>query len=252
MENDIATYNSGQTISSVTIAEVTSKRHDHVMRDCRKLNDMCIKLGQPKLGDSKYLSNQNKPMPMFILNGDQFITLIAGYSLELRLKLVIRWRKLEQKFKKEEVKSEFPVPKTLAGALKLAYEIEVEKEKVTLQLAESNEKVEIAEKTIEENKPKVVFAESVSGSSNSILIRQLAKDISDSGFKIGQNQLFNWMRTNKYINYKNEPFQKYINQGLFEVITRLIGSADNSFTSKTTKVTGKGAVYFTNKVKQPK
>ena len=99
------------------------------------------------------------------------------------------------------------------------------------------------------NNPKVVFADSVIGSTNSILIRQFAKDLCDESFEIGQNRLFEWFRENKYLNDNNEPYQEYVSQGYFEVITRAIGSGTDTFTSKTTKLTGKGQVYFAKKIK---
>lgn len=102
---------------------------------------------------------------------------------------------------------------------------------------------------IETNKPKVLFAETVTGSSNSILVRQFAKDLCDKGFDIGQNRLFEWLRNKGYLNSENEPYQNYVSQGLFEVITRTIGSCNDTFTTKTTKITGKGQVYFTEKIK---
>lgn len=107
----------------------------------------------------------------------------------------------------------------------------------------------IANTKIESDKPKVVFAESVIGSSNSILVRQFAKDLCDDGFEIGQNRLFEWFREKKYLNVDNEPYQQYVAQGLFEVITRTIGSGSETFTTKTTKITGSGQVYFANKIK---
>ncbi|MFK5981437.1 MAG: phage antirepressor KilAC domain-containing protein [Flavobacteriaceae bacterium] len=82
-----------------------------------------------------------------------------------------------------------------------------------------------------------------------MLIRQFAKDLSDDTFKIGQNRLFEWMRKNKYLQNSNEPYQNYIDMGLFEVITRSVGSGIETFTTKTTKVTGRGAVYFAKKIK---
>ncbi len=110
-------------------------------------------------------------------------------------------------------------------------------------------KLTIASVKIEEDKPKVVFAESVIGSSNSILVRQFAKDLCDSGFETGEKRLYEWFRANKYLNVKNEPYQNYVSMGLFEIITRTIGSGMETFTSKTTKITGKGAVYFAEKIK---
>ena len=118
-----------------------------------------------------------------------------------------------------------------------------------LQNIEFEKQLEEQRNKIEQDKPKVVFAESVIGSSNSILIRQFAKDLCDDNFEIGQNRLFEWFRENKYLNDQNEPFQQFVSQGLFEVITRAIGSGTETFTSKTTKITGKGSVYFANKIK---
>lgn len=109
--------------------------------------------------------------------------------------------------------------------------------------------LEISSAKIIEDKPKVVFADSVIGSSNSILVRQFAKDLCDNGFDTGEKRLYEWFRVNKYVNDKNEPFQNYISMGLFEVITRSFGSGLDMFTGKTTKITGKGQVYFAEKIK---
>jgi anti-repressor protein len=118
-----------------------------------------------------------------------------------------------------------------------------------LEQEAAKKQLDVANEKIEQDKPKVVFAESVIGSSNSILVRQFAKDLCDDNFEIGQNRLFEWFRENKYLNDQNEPFQCFVSQGLFEVITRAIGSGTETFTTKTTKITGKGSVYFANKIK---
>lgn len=112
------------------------------------------------------------------------------------------------------------------------------------------ETVNILNEKIKTDQPKIVFADSVSGSNGSILIRQFAKDLCDNGFNIGQNRLFQWFRDNKYLNQNNEPYQEYVDMRLFEVITRAIGSGEATFTIKTTKITGKGQIYFASKIKQ--
>ena len=108
---------------------------------------------------------------------------------------------------------------------------------------------------IEENKelkPKALFADAVSASNESILIGQLAKLIRQNGYEIGQNCLFEWMRENEYLIKKgeryNQPTQKSMDLGLFEVKERTITNPDGSTRiTLTTKVTGKGQVYFINK-----
>lgn len=139
----------------------------------------------------------------------------------------------------------YELPQTFSEALRLLADTKEREEKALLELKSANDK-------IIEDKPKVLFAESVTGSSNSILVRQFAKDLCDSGFDIGQNRLFEWLRKKGYLNSDNEPYQNYVSQGLFEVITRTIGSGLDTFTSKTTKITGKGAVYFASKIKDNK
>ncbi|MFR8650605.1 MAG: phage antirepressor KilAC domain-containing protein [Faecalibacillus sp.] len=108
---------------------------------------------------------------------------------------------------------------------------------------------------MEENKelkPKALFADAVSASDESILIGQLAKLIRQNGYEIGQNRLFEWMRENGYLiksgSRRNQPTQRAMDMGLFEVKERTISNPDGSTRiTLTTKVTGKGQVYFVNK-----
>ena len=109
------------------------------------------------------------------------------------------------------------------------------------------------ENKIEEQKPKVLFADSVKSSKTSVLIGELAKIIKQNGHDIGQNRLFNWLRKNNYLISRkgtdyNMPTQKSMNLGLFEVKETSITHSDGHISiSKTPKVTGKGQVYFVNK-----
>lgn len=109
------------------------------------------------------------------------------------------------------------------------------------------------EDRIEEQKPKVLFADSVETSKSSVLIGELAKIIKQNGHDIGQNRLFEWLRTNNYLISRkgtdyNMPTQKSMNLELFEVKETSITHSDGHISiSKTPKVTGKGQVYFVNK-----
>lgn len=108
---------------------------------------------------------------------------------------------------------------------------------------------------MEENKelkPKALFADAISASDESILIGQLAKLIRQNGYEIGQNRLFEWMRENGYLiksgSRRNQPTQRAMDMGLFGVKERTISNPDGSTRiTLTTKVTGKGQVYFVNK-----
>ena len=105
---------------------------------------------------------------------------------------------------------------------------------------------------IEEQKPKALFADAVSSSKTSILIGDLAKLICQNGVQIGQKRLFEWLRENGYLiksgNSKNMPIQRYVEQGLFEIKESNVINPDGSVRiTKTTKVTGKGQIYFVQK-----
>ena len=110
----------------------------------------------------------------------------------------------------------------------------------------------IAQRTIEQKdallemqKPKVRFAEAVTGSDGSILIGELAKLITQNGYEIGRTRLFDWLRRNGYL-FKNstEPIQKWVEKGLFETKVSLIHTHHGEHEVLTTKVTGKGQRYF--------
>lgn len=105
-------------------------------------------------------------------------------------------------------------------------------------------------KQLEEQKPKVLFADSVIASKGSILVRELAKLIKQNGYDIGEKKLYRWLREKGYIcKNSTEPTQMAMNLGLFEIVVRTIERGDAPpRATRTTKVTGKGQVYFTNKL----
>lgn len=105
---------------------------------------------------------------------------------------------------------------------------------------------------IEADRPKTIFADAVSTSKTSILIGDLAKLICQNGYQIGQKRLFDWLRENGYLikggTSRNMPMQRYLEQGLFEVKESTVNNPDGSVKiTRTTKVTGKGQIYFVNK-----
>lgn len=125
-----------------------------------------------------------------------------------------------------------------------------------IQLAQNlkaeQEKRRALEVKMEEQKPKVLFAESVEAAKTSILIGELAKLLKQNGINIGQNRLFEWLRNNGYLIKRqgsdyNMPTQRAMEMGLFEIKETTITHSDGHIhVSKTPKVTGKGQVYFVN------
>lgn len=110
--------------------------------------------------------------------------------------------------------------------------------------------------TVENMRPAAVFAKAVSTSPQSVLMKELAMVISQNkvGVKIGQNRLFQWMRDNGFLcSVKGErynlPTQKAIDMGLIEVKKSTYTTPDgNTFVTNTPKITGKGQIYFVNRV----
>jgi anti-repressor protein len=130
------------------------------------------------------------------------------------------------------------IPKTYPDALMLA--------------AKQAQEIETKNTIIAENKPKVLFADAVATSQRSCLVAELAKIISQNGVVIGQNRLFEWLRQNNYLcskgSYYNQPTQKAMGLGLFEVKQTSIQKPNGVIlVTTTTKVTGKGQIYFVDK-----
>lgn len=151
------------------------------------------------------------------------------------------------------------IQRTEKGKEVRQYFIQIEKdynspEKIMARaLLMADKKVHKLEAQIEADKPKVLFADAVSASHTSILVGELAKLISQNGYKIGANRLFAWMRENGYLIKRkgsdwNMPTQRSMDLKLFEIKETNVQHADGHISvNKTPKVTGKGQQYFINK-----
>lgn len=126
------------------------------------------------------------------------------------------------------------------------------------QLKEEKEQRKQLEVKVEQDRPKVLFAESVSASKTSILVGELAKILKQNGVDTGQTRLFAWMCENGYLikrrgNDYNMPTQRAMEMKLFEVKETSVTHSDGHISvNKTPKVTGKGQVYFVNKIMNAK
>lgn len=144
----------------------------------------------------------------------------------------------------------------MARALTIAQATLAKREERIKQLETDNQRQQVLikqkDEEAKENAPKVLFANAVSTSHRSCLVAELAKILQQNGVNIGQNRLFAWMRENGYLcskgQYYNQPTQKAMELGLFELKQTSITKPDGTvLVTTTTKVTGKGQVYFVNK-----
>lgn len=142
-----------------------------------------------------------------------------------------------------EVEREWNSPeKVMARALKLA---DNKLKELKVFVAEQTKQLEAA-------KPKIIFADAVAAADSTILIGDMAKLLKQNGHNTGQKRLFEWLRNNGYLIKRkgsdyNMPTQRSMEMGLFEIKETSVVLPDGSIkTNKTTKVTGKGQIYFIN------
>lgn len=116
----------------------------------------------------------------------------------------------------------------------------------------ADKRIKALEEKAEADRPKVLFADSVTASKSSILIGEMAKLLKQNGMETGQNRFFETLREKGYLIKRkgtdyNMPTQKAMELGLFEIKETVINHSDgHTSVSKTTKVTGKGQQYFVN------
>ena len=180
----------------------------------------------------KYKDAKGEMRPEYQLSKTECLYVATKFNDEARARLILRWEELEQEQKHR-------LPQSFSEALMLAAQQAQELEQKELQL--------------QAQAPKVRFAEAVETSTRSCLVAELAKIITQNGYEIGQNRLFKWMRSQGYLGkqgeYYNLPTQRAMELGLFEVKKTSISKPDGTVLVTTTpKVTGKGQVYFVNKL----
>lgn len=232
MEADLILRN--KTMNSLEISELTGKRHSDVLEAIRTMESAWEKVTERKFPLSEYKDITGRSLPCYQLNKTECLYIATKFNDEARAKLVIRWEQLEDERKELSRKD-------LALMV-----LQSEEEKERLQLISIEQ-----QKTIETQAPKVLFANAVIAADNSILIGNLAKVLKQNGIDMGQNRLFEWMREKGYLcksgEQYNQPTQSSMEKGLFEVSYNTIVRSDKTIQTVTTKVTGKGQMYFVNK-----
>lgn len=143
------------------------------------------------------------------------------------------------------VQQRYEIPQSFSEALMLAA-------KQAQQIEAQQKQLEAKDEQIRQDAPRVLFSKAVETAKRSCLVSELAKILRQNGVDMGQNRLFDWMRKNGYLcskgQYYNQPTQKAMELGLFELKQTAINKPDGSvLVSTTTKVTGAGQVYFVNK-----
>lgn len=184
-------YNGEVTMSSREISELTGKRHDNVMADIRK---MLVEIQSPeKLGD--YIDTKNRTQQMLLLNKEECLCLISGYSIKLRMAIIKRWQELESQ--------KSIIPQTLPEALRLA--------------ADLAEQKQIAEQKLAIAAPKAEFVDRYVQATGLLGFRETSKLL-----KVKEN-FFREFLLSKRIMYKLAgkltPYSEHLDAGRFDVKT---------------------------------
>lgn len=103
------------------------------------------------------------------------------------------------------------------------------------------------DRLLEEQKPKVEFADKLLKTKENILIREFAKLLCDEGLNTGEKRLYKWLRDNKFLMKNNEPYQRYLDNNTFVVQTNVVNTIFGDKQTHTTKITPEGQLYLYRK-----
>jgi len=239
--------------NSLLVAQKFGKRHADVIRAIR---DLISKLPENQCKRNFAQSEgQQIPMPMggfrsepiYIMTRDGFTLLVFGFTgkeaLQFKVDFIDAFNKMEN-----IMKNNFhQIPQSFSEALQLA--------------AKQAEQIEYQQKQLADQRPAVVFRDSVTNADTHITVRELSKLICQNGIEIGERRLYDWLVENKYLirhkrwsksknKYENdyyEPYQCRVEKGLFFTKETVIGEGNSSFIRPTVYITGIGQIYFIKK-----
>lgn len=220
------------TMSSREIAELTGKRHDHVMRDIRNMLSE-LQITDPKFGGT-YLDGSGRSMPCFHLDRELTETLVTGYSIPLRHKVIRRLHELED----AQAKPAFDIASLNDPKILLALLTDNVRKVVTLEAdnTELTKENHLLEAKVGQDAPKVAFHDMVTVSHKTYNAAQAAKIIGT-----GRTRLLQFMRQKGWVTRTNEPYQAKIEAGLLDVkLGTFEHPIDGIVPTCSTLITGKG------------
>lgn len=204
-------------MSSLEIAGLCDKRHDHVCRDIKVMLEQ-LNIQSPQIwGD--YRDEYGRSYPCFHLPKDLCLTLVSGYSVVLRKRIIDRWLELENG-------QQVSVPQSLPEALRLAADLAEQKEQLKLELAAAA--------------PKVEFVDRYCTASGSLSFRQVAKLLN------AKEPEFRLFLIDNDIMYRLggalTPRHQHIAAGRFEVKTGTSTTSNHAFSQA--RFTAKGVKWI--------
>lgn len=229
MEKNLTVIESSNvlTMSSLEIADLTGKQHKDVIRDIRNmLNQLEIHSAQ---FCAQYKDSTGRSLPMFNLPKDETLCLIAGYNVQVRMRIIKRWQELEAKGK--------PDLSTDVGKLLLIQEMAAKQ----LELISENKRIS---ESLSIAAPKAEFVDSFVDSTGLKSFRKVAKILG-----INERKFRQFLADNKIMYKQNGdwlPYAEHINAGRF--VNKTGESQGHAFIS--TYFTPKGEVWIAGMLKE--
>ena len=232
-----------ETMTSLEIAEVTGKQHQHIMRDIRAILSQGVDASN--FGLTSYTDKSNRQSPCYELTKKGCLILASGYDALLREKIINRWEELETK----ERAGGFVVPQTFSQALMLAAKQQEQIEEQRAALAQQGEEIVKLSNEVMTMKPKATYYDLILNNPSTVTITQIAQDYGMSAKKF--NQILCDFRIQHKVNKQWILYADNINKGYVQSKPTNIPLANG--TEKVvynTEWTQKGRIFLYEKLKR--
>jgi anti-repressor protein len=225
---------------SLTVAETFGKEHKNVLRDIETL-ECSTEFSRLNFEQSEYTNERGRSYPKYNITQDGFAFLVMGYTG----REAARFKEMYiGEFNRMRDGLHTDIEKFLYNPDTIIQIAQNWKEEKALRLQ--------AEAKIESDRPLVLYAESMQVSKDSILVNDMAKLLKQNGIDIGEKRLFHFLREEGYLiksgSEYNMPTQRSMNLGIMEIkVGQRASASEGVKMTRTTKITGKGQIYFINK-----
>jgi len=185
------------TMSSREIAELTGKQHAHVIRDIRAMTDALE--DDPNLDHVRETKDSRGYTAEISLPKDLTLTLVAGYNVKLRKRIIDRWLELEARQAATPA-----IPQTLPEALRLAAEAIEERDRLALENQAKAAALAIAA-------PKAQALDRIAADDKALTVTQAAKVLG-----VKREALTTWLSANGWMYRQNGSwvaYQQHIQNG---------------------------------------
>lgn len=232
-----------EKMTSLEIAEVTGKQHQHVMRDIRAILSQGVDASN--FGLTSYTDKSNRQSPCYELTKKGCLILASGYDALLREKIINRWEELETK----ERTGGFVVPQTFSQALMLAAKQQEQIEEQRAALAQQGEEIVKLSNEVMAMKPKATYYDLILNNPSTVTITQIAQDYGMSAKKF--NQILCDFRIQHKVNKQWILYADNINKGYVQSKpTNIPLSNGTEKVVYNTEWTQKGRIFLYEKLKQ--